>query len=383
MFPIPTILQYGNTVVPSDTSIKRLSTDATGKSVVLQYGNGELYALGQNSYGCYGTGDSTTITGAWKLIHRDVRLYCAAGTFSIIITTDNKVYGSGKLSDVFYYTFGYNFGSPTVYTDITSAFSQFDISAIKYMNASSDSYNRLFIVDGNDTLYGIGSNQSYSLGAGSATGYVNWTALANGTNVKKVQPCLYGTWILKTDGTVWRCGTNSVKTLAYGATSNTATTFEKYSPGGTLTVTDLVSSIYNTAILLSDGTIRTCGVGYGVGNGSTSGQLAFYNPGLSNVLLLGSFASFYTTYVIGNTSMLTCGDNTSGRLGIGNTSSPSTFTACAGSVTSQTLNSIKFMCSVSNACYYVYNNKVYAAGGGAMVLDSANRYSFAQMTTPY
>ncbi|WNA16193.1 hypothetical protein XaC1_558 [Xanthomonas phage XaC1] len=380
MFPIPIISSLR--VQPSNPGIKTLTTGPEAKSVVLQYNSGETYALGANTSGMYGTGTTTDITGNWALLRNDVRLFACCGNFSILITKDNKVYGSGSLNTIFTSALGYSISNSTTYQDITSAFSRFDISAIQAIQGYNDTPARLFVVDGSGQIWGIGSNQYYALGAGSGTGTYNWTALTSGTNVKKIQCTLYGTWILKNDGTAWRCGTNSVATLGFGSKTSTQTTFGQYTPGTGLTVLDVGAGQYNCTLLLSDGTIRTCGASYGTGNGTTTGQLAFYNPGLSAINRISSM-NFYSTFVIGASQMMSTGDNNSGRLAISTSTSPTNFVACAGTVQSQTLSSITYMCNIVNASYYVYQGLVYAAGGAAMTLGTTNTPVYRLMPTPY
>lgn len=380
MFPIPII---SNTKVQAtNPGIKMLTTGPEAKSVILQYNSGETYALGNNSNGMYGTGTTADITGAWSLLRNDVRLFAACGTFSILITKDNKVYGSGALNTIFTSALGYNISNSTTYQDITSAFSRFDISAIQTIAGYNDTPSRLFLVDGTGQIWGIGSNQYYALGAGSGTGSFNWTSLASGTNVKKIQCTLYGTWILKNDGTAWRCGTNSVATLGFGSKTSTQTTFGQYTPGTGLTVLDVGAGQYNCTLLLSDGTIRTCGASYGTGNGTTTGQIAFYNPGLTAINRISSM-NFYSTFVIGASQMQSTGENNSGRLAIGTSNSPNNFVVCTGTVTSQSLSSVSYMCNLVNASYYAYQGLVYAAGGASMILSTANSSSYKLMPTPY
>jgi len=374
MLPFPIINNLR--IKPENPGIRRLSS--SNNSIVLQYNSGDTYALGTNSSGKYGTGD-TTLLSAWTRLKDNVRLYCSGPNFSILVTNDNKVYGSGNIGYVFT-----GAGTSTTYVDITSRFSTFDLSTIKSIESAPD-IGRLFLIDGTDKLWGIGSNQYNGLGSGSSTAGVSvWTALANGTNVKKVQCALAGTWIIKNDGTIWRTGTNTYRVLLGSNETTVFTTFQQYTSFNCI---DISTSQYNTSFILTDGTLRICGNGGNgqLGNGSTgtSWQLLPYNPGLTACTLLPVSSDFYMSTVISSDGMYSTGSNGGGRFGINNgNTTVTTFTKALGSITSQNLGSISNICSVSNASYYVYDNKVYAAGYSSMILVNSS-YVYVPMPTPY
>lgn len=375
MLPFPIINNLR--VKPSNPGIKRL-TSYNNNGVMLQYNSGDTYALGANASGQLGTGNTTAVS-AWTLLKSNVRLFCPGPSYTILVTNDNLVYGAGNIGYVFS-----GAGTSTTFVDITSRFSSFDIGSIVSITGGNDSA-RLFLVDGTNKLWGIGSNQYNALGTGSSTaGVSTWTALTNGTNVKKVQCGMAGTWIFKNDGTIWRTGTNTYRTLLDSSNTTVFTTFSQYTGFSTL---DINCTEYNTTFLLSDGTIRIIGNGGNgqLGNGSTgtAWQASAYNPGLTSCTKLMESNSLYTTMVLSGTGLYSAGDNTSGKLGTGSGSNPiSSFTKGTGSIASQNVGSIQTFCSINNAAYYVYDNKVYASGSGAMILG-ASRTAFAVMPTPY
>lgn len=375
MLPFPIINNLR--VKPSNPGIKRLSS-YNNNGIILQYNSGDTYALGANTSGQLGTGNTTAVT-AWTLLKNNVRLFCAGPNFTILITNDNLVYGSGNIGYVFS-----GAGSSTTFVDITSRFSSFDIGSIISLNCPND-IGRLFLIDGSNKLWGIGSNQYNGLGTGSSTSGVSvWTALANGTNVKKVTTTLAGAWIQKTDGTIWRTGTNTYRTLLDSSNTTVFTTFTQYTGFSCI---DVGCTEYNTIFLLTDGTIRIIGNGSNgqLGNGSTgtSWQASAYNPGLSSCTKIIQQNSVYTSIVLSGTGLYSTGDNTSGKLGTGLGGNPLTsFTKGTGIITSQNLGSVQHICAIANAAYYVYEDKVYASGSGGMILGST-RNTFAVMPTPY
>lgn len=384
MIPFPIINKYGNVVIKP--TIKTIDINSAGGSVLLQYTNGETYALGANTNSAYGTGNDSTLT-TWTLLRNDVRLYTATQQYSILITNDNKVYGSGVFSSVFSTAFGYNIPSSSTYQDISSAFSNFDISGIKSIVGNNESANRLYVIDKNDQLWGIGNNQYYSLGTGSKTNQADWTALTNGTNVKSVHTTRYVTWIMKNDNTIWRCGTNSIATAAASATGTTFQTFTAYT---NFTVQGISCNQYNVIFHLSDNTIRIIGIGTSgqAGNGSTSTStiLTPYNPNLTGVTAVQkSGGGLYSSIVRGSSTMLSAGANTNGLLGVGvGNSTISTFTnSSTGSIASQQLSSISTFISSTSSSYYIYGDELYSTGAAAMILSPTSRSTWAIMPTPH
>lgn len=125
---------------------------------------------------------------------------------------------------------------------------------------------------------------------------------------------------LKSDSTVWSCGKNLTGQLGDG------TTIDKLTPVQVIGLTNIVAiaaGSFHSLFLKSDGTVWGCGHNnYGQLGDSTMGNdylIPFQIPGLFNVVKIaaGEISSFF---VLNNGSVLSCGGNNYGQLGIGTTS---------------------------------------------------------------
>lgn len=392
MLPFPILNYYGNNIVPPVKLIKRFSISSNGSGVLLHYTNGDLYALGANTSGKFGTGNTTNITGAWKLIASNVRTYVCSHNFTIVIHNDGTVQYSGDVSYIFTSALGYSFSTTNVFTDMTSAFSTFDISGIKSLEACEDSGYRFWLIDKDNVLWCIGSNQYYALGSSSSLTTVNWTQAVNGTNVERVMPGLQAVWIKKLDGTYWRAGTNAYGTLMGSNSTATNTTFTVQNTyTGTTdasTIVNLTMSQYNMYLLMKDGTVRIYGnKGAGqVGDGTTTGT-AFspFNPSLTGITKIqDSTGSFYSSYLVGPNGLLVSGQGTNNMFGLGTGASPTTFTLSnTGVITNLDYANLDYVNFVtSNAGYVVVGDEVYAAGNTTYTLGAAAYNTWTLMNTP-
>lgn len=393
MLPFPILNYYGNNIVPPVKTIERFSISSNGSGVLLHYANGDLYALGTNTAGKFGTGDTTNITGAWRLIASNVRKYVCSHNFTIIIYNDGSVQYSGNVSGIFTSALGYSFSATTVFTDMSSAFSTFDITGIKSLESIEDSGTRMWLIDKNDALWCIGSNQYYALGSSSSLATTNWVQAVNGTNVERVMPGLQSVWIKKKDNTYWRAGTNAYGLLMSSSASQTYTTFTvQNSYAGTAannTIRNLTVTPYNMYMNLEDGSVRIYGVRNSgqTGTGSTTGTaLIPDNPsGTSGVMkLLDSTGSFYSSYLVGPNGLLVAGQGTNNMFGLGTGASPTTFTLSnTGVMTNLDYANLDYLNFVtSNAGYAVIGGEVYTAGNSAYTLGATSYITWTLMNTP-
>jgi len=385
MLPFQPLLVYGNTIIPSTKNVKKFAVSAdSGTGVLILYSNGDLYAFGTNTNGKFGTGSTTALT-TWTLIASNVRLFTCSHNCTIIIKKDSTVWYSGSVGGIFSNSFGYSFSTVSLFTDMTSAFSQFDIPGIKSIDAYEDSGSRCFIIDGSSQLWGIGSNRYYALGTGSSTAYANWTSIVNGDNARKVHIGLQVTWIEKNDNTFWRAGSNAFGTLAFSSSSATSMNFTQYT---SVNATAIQLSQYNLTILVQDGTLRLYGISSSgqLGNGSTSGGtfLSPYTPSLTSVRgLSDSTGGLYSTLIKGGISTYSTGANTNGMLAIGSGTAPTSFTqSFTGVMSNLDYANLAFYTFGSGASYAVIDDEVYASGSAAMTLSSTASVTWTLMTTP-
>ena len=125
------------------------------------------------------------------------------------------------------------------------------------------------------TLWTCGSNSSGQLGTGNTSSYSSpVTTAGGGTNWKQVACGTYHTAAVKTDGTLWAWGRNNYGRLGDGTTAN------KSSPvttaGGGTNWKQVACGEAHTAAIKTDGTLWTCGYNLKgqLGDGTTSSRLS-------------------------------------------------------------------------------------------------------------
>ena len=132
------------------------------------------------------------------------------------------------------------------------------------------------ILKNDGTLWGCGRNAEGQLGLGNSGNKNTFTQVTtNGDDIKSAYSGVYHTIILKNDGTLWSCGSNSNGELGLGDTTN-RTTFTEI----TTNVDDAKTfycSYYHTFMLKTDGTLWGCGNNqYGqLGLGDTTNRTTF------------------------------------------------------------------------------------------------------------
>lgn len=249
MFPIPIISKYGNNI-PVITGIKKYVSMFAGLLILST--SGDLYAIGQNSNGVFGTGDSTNLT-VWKKINTNVSdFWCSDQSCTLVRKNDGtwQVAGLTRFTGT---SVTYN-----TYTDCTSYFVQYNSNyRALYLNTEN-----VYIIDNNDNLLGMGRNSSGQLGTGSTANVTSFTQLR--TSVNKMTTTMDGlsVAVLHKDGTIFTSGSNS--NLQLGYTTGTANQFKQVT-GMSGTVTD-VQMGYLCMYVLSTSGLYTCGTQF-------SGQL--------------------------------------------------------------------------------------------------------------
>ena len=179
------------------------------------------------------------------------------------------------------------------------------------------------------------------------------------------------TFLLKNDGTVWATGNNGYGQLGLGYTNN-STRFQQ------VNITDVkqIACGFNfTAILKNDGSVWTCGYnGYGqLGLGNTTNQSTFTKVTTNiNNDVTQIYAGGYHLFALKNDGTVwCCGKNDYGQLGLGNTTSKSTFTK----VTTNTEDTVKISCGYEHTYILKNNGMIFSCGknsNGQLGLSTTN-----------
>ncbi len=168
------------------------------------------------------------------------------------------------------------------------------------------------------SLWAWGSNRDGQLGIGKAGYYEEETSPVHVTdNVRFVDAGWHYTMIIKNDGTLWGCGSNTFGQLGNGQSGN----YELDSLP--VYITDNVAFVSagkeHTMIIRTDGSLWACGNNeYGqFGNGTKTGSSTPVHI-MNNVSSVSAGAR-HTLIIKGDGSVWASGDNTDGELGDGTT----------------------------------------------------------------
>ena len=186
-------------------------------------------------------------------------------------------------------------------------------------------YYHTFILKNDGTLWGCGANGSSQLGLEDTNYRTTFTIIGNNPgNIKSVCCGGWHTFILQNDGTLWGCGSNTNGQLGLGDTKS-RNIFTKI-------ITD-IKSVYcgneYTIILKNDGTLWGCGSNsYGqLGLGDTNDRNTFTQITTNTDDIKLVYCGYSHTIILKNDGTLWgCGLNTSGQLGLGNTTNKKLFT---------------------------------------------------------
>ena len=310
------------------TTFTQITTNADNiKSVYCGYdhtfilkNDGTLWGYGNNLYGQLGLGDKTNRTAFTQTTTNtdDIKqIYCGE-YYTFILKNDGTLWGCGRNNEG-----QLGLGD----TNYRTTFTQVTTNADDVKSVCCGAYHTL-ILKNDGTLWGCGYNEQGQLGLGDNTNRNTFTQVTtNADNVKSVYCGYYHTLILKNDGTLWGCGNNQYGQLGLGDGGN------RYTFTQITTNADDIKSVYcggyHTLILKNDGTLWGCGYnGYGnLGLGDTTNRNTFtqVTTNADDIKEI-CFGNYHTIMLKNNGTLWGCGWNYCGELGLGDTTSRTTFT---------------------------------------------------------
>ncbi len=233
------------------------------------------------------------------------------GNYTMVVRSDGNLWGwgqniSGQLG----------LGNTTSPQTIPVQISSIGVNEIQKLFCGS---TNTFIIKHDGTLWGTGLNTSGQLGLGDNTSRNSFIKIGTETNWSFISNKSTHTLAIKTDGTLWGTGANTSGQLGLGYNTN-INTFTQI--GLSTWITCSINSSFSIAIR-NDNTLWTTGL-------NTSGQL-----GLGDLLARNTFTQVVTggintwskiaTMSLGtggiktDGTLWTWGSNSSGQLGLGNT----------------------------------------------------------------
>jgi alpha-tubulin suppressor-like RCC1 family protein len=216
----------------------------------------------------------------------------------------------------------------------------------------SATYQNNLTIAGTLTVQGTGifSNMISGTITTSFTGFLSGKAVACG---------FYHTGIVMTDGTVRICGMNDSGQLGQNDVVTRSTVVTVL---GTCSQAIAVScGRYHTAILLNDGTVRVCGRNFTgqLGQNDTANRSTVVSVlGISSQAITVACGRYHTAILLNNGTVRICGLNTSGQLGQNDLANRSTVVSILG-ISSQ---AIAVSCGAAHTAILLNDGTVRVCG---------------------
>ena len=283
--------------------------------------DGSLWATGGNSNRQLGLGDNTNRTTFTKVttnINNDVKQVASGYNCTFILKNDGSLWTCGYAADIFGLGITTNTAKPT-FTQVTTNIN----NDVKYVDCGE---NHAFIIKTDGSLWSCGSNSNGELGINNTTDKSTFTQVTTNINndVKQVSCGSYSTFILKNDGSLWSCGYNYSGHLGLNDTTDRKTFTQV-----TTNINNDVKCVYvrgfdgisHAVILKNDGSVWSCGENGSsqLGLNDTTDRKTFtqVTTNINNdVKQIACGGSGYTFILKNDGSILACGGNGNGQLGL-------------------------------------------------------------------
>ena len=279
---------------------------------------------------------------------------------------------------------GYNNKGQLGLNDTTNrnAFTQVTTNINNDVKQIACGYSHTIILKNDGSVWGCGLNANGQLGLGDTTDRTTFTQVTTNINneIKQIV-CGYGcTFILKNDGSVWSCGYNNKGQLGLNDTDN-RTTFTQVTANINNDVKEVFCGYLNTFILKNDSSVYSCGNNssgqLGLGNTTTYKTFTQVTTNTNNDVSQISCGYDHTFILKNDGSIWSCGDNNYGQLGLGNTTTYKTFTQ----VTTNINNDVKqIACGFFNTFIIKNDSSLWGCGSdnyGQLGLGNSTTSAFS------
>ena len=305
-------------------SIKQIACG--GSHTFILKNDGSLWSCGYNGKGQLGLGnntnDSSVFTQVITNINNDVKQIACGTHHTMMLKNDGSLWVCGDNSSG---QLGLNDTTDrTIFTQVTT-----DINNDVKQIACGIDHTVILKTDG--SVWSCGSNKYGELGLGDTIVRYTFTQATTNINndVKQVSCNAYSTMILKNDGSLWSCGNNGSGMLGLGD-STQRSAFTQVTTNINNDVKQIVSGMTFSFILKNDGSIWACGDnGLGqLGLNDTTYRMVFtqVTKNINNDVKQIACGDYYTFILKNDGSLWGCGFNGKGQLGLGDNTDRHTFT---------------------------------------------------------
>ncbi len=291
--------------------------------------NDTLWAVGNNEYGQLGydstnddDGSTTDIVTPVKIM-TEVAQVSAGGQHSMILTKDGDLWAVGSNSNG--QLGNGNSGDDVVESDPVQVLTAAAGSVLTEVDQVSAGGAHTVILKRNRSVWAVGNNQYGQLGDGSTGDKPNLVQvrISEVPEVDQISAGTYHTMILKKDGTLWAVGLNNFGQLGDGWTdpmANPTQVMERVPGGQPIPMTEVAQvsvGTSHTMILKTNDTLWAVGNNqYGqLGDGSTNGNLD--TKQVLNEVAQVSAGGSHSMILKKNDTLWAVGNNQYGQLGNG------------------------------------------------------------------
>lgn len=336
--------------------------------------SGQLWSCGNNQYGQLGLGSTSSYFTMFKPIPNmnNVKHISCGSNIAFAVKKDGSLWACGSNAEGIL-GLG-DTANKTSFTQVTTNINN-DVEKV----ACGDGHTLILKTDG--TVWSCGSNYNGQLGLGDNTNKTSFTQVPNMTNVKKIECCVNSTFILKNDGTLWACGYNYYGQLGLNNNYN-QNTFTQVTTNVSNDVKDISCGGYMSLLVKNNGTLWVTGQDSygGFGWNNTGFQYSYFSQTTNNInsdVEKVACGSFHSVILKTDGSVWGSGYNSYGQLGLGNTSNYKKFTQATFGIYNDVVDII---CGETHTMVIKKDGTVLACGQnhkGQVGTNGASTYSFA------
>lgn len=325
--------------VTAGITVTQIATNSAYSLAVLS--NGTVKGTGTNSHGQLGLGNNTNQT-SWALTGlSNITAVAVGGTHSLALNSSGSLFLTGNGAGG---RTGFNTTTYNVWTNS-------GLSNVVSMDGGME-FSLAVLSDG--TVKATGNNGRGQLGTGNNTAQGVW-ATSTITNVAKIFTGGDSSYALLNDGTVKVAGYNGYGALGIGNNTHQST----WQSTSLANVTKISPNQNNSLALISDGTVKAAGTNtYGnlLFSGSTANTWTTSTiTGVSDIAI----GSYHSIFIVGGVVKVV-GRNNLGQLGLGDNTDRSVLTNTA-------LTGASFISAngnnVASSCFVGFSNGTYKGTG--------------------